>query len=277
MDRLIKQQSMALLVALFIGVLFADNQNSRKLFGGYPLQLFVQNFDELAVVEVNSGGQVNDIMEAAQIDGNEFVLTYDGKQLCPTDGIADSGLSAESVLIVVQKALYSHLDDAMGDMTDCRSFGFIFDPNLERIEFEKERINLDEALWDEIIETGYLNMNDTNIESFQEFKNEVEEYLNNRGFARTDQAFDVDAEFTVEQIFIQVDADNVPISMKLGNQYTYQTIKPYFKEIMHRFEKRVADGHIGIGGKLEKYTLEKSSVIDGIETHQYRLLATSAC
>ena len=284
----------AIFAALFIAfiLLFAGNQwkdsqemseHTRKLFGGATLPLFVQYSDALTVVEVNSSGKICDIMEAAAtvlpIDPRKHVLTYQGQELCPNDCIADSGLSAESVVILAPNPFYLYLDDAIGDMPRCIDLRFRFDANKKEMEYFKTCI-INEGMVD--VKTGYLKKNETNFEWFEEFKNNVNEYITGQGFTKTfsgiqdglNGSIEVRALYSLQQICLQIDGDNEPISVKLGNQNTFHLILgPGSK---WRWKQFVAREAAFVGGDEMWYKLVNTSDsdADGIRTRQYCLNGT---
>lgn len=289
MNQLSKQKSIkGIFVSLSIVCipLFAEmNEHIRRLFGNATLPLFVRHLDALTIVEVDSDGKVRDIMEAAAavlpIDRRKYILTYQGQELHPNDGIADSGLSAESVLDLTPNPLYLYLDDAMGDLTKCIEFRLKFDANKKRIWFTKTRTCIRNDGIDDA-KTGYLRMNETNIESFKEFQNHVNEYVTGQGFTKTHSriikngSIEIYAFYSLQQISLQIAVNKEPISIKLGNQNTFHLICSHSKRRWQQFAAMVAKGRPLFFGDDMLYELKNTSAFDahGVRTYQYCLNGT---
>lgn len=183
------------------------NESSRKVLSGHiPLMpLFVKYQDKPSFcVEMTAESTIDDIISIAalhfDLDSARSMLSNQGMRLDPASLIAESGVSSECLLEIVEDQLDEYLLDKMSDLSQCVSLGIESNHNEETMHYYKGRIGMDASEDGR----GTLQMNDTGIFSFEEFQNRVNEYLAKKGFVKTrstkDNGLEITADYCVEGI-----------------------------------------------------------------------------
>ena len=229
------------------------NKPRRKALSGdtpmIPLYVKYQNGVPISI-EIDNESSVRDIISlAAQqfaLDPETLMISNHGMKLEPDTAIAESGVCTENLLEIAEDPLYAYLFGILGDLAnveECNVYVMIL-PDTQEIIFNCH------------YEGPKLQMNETDISSFEEFEKKVDKYINRKNFQKTccetyEYKTDVKCRYFSKDIWVQINCNSVSMKSKSQSKFASVYEEPPW----------ILDNHI----------MENRSMSAGIETRKYRI------
>lgn len=213
--------ALAIFGALFIGftAFFGDNQaSSRKVLSEpilMPLNVKYLEQEEI-LIEIDSLSTVRDIISNFTPNPGHLIILYHGVKLDPASPIADSGISAECLVEIVDP-LYQYFMSEMGDLSDCHMGTVAVKTANGSIEF----LNCSPLTGEK---KGVLKMEKVSEMriSFEEFLTALDAFICGNGLVKTPSEMgDPIFCYIVKEIYFRVHNDAKVVFRKFAKQKEY--------------------------------------------------------